>query len=254
VSLSSFATAILIPPLNFISWGAAGLVLAVTPTPLRHLGRLAAGLALTGLIIASLPATASLLINSLEAGLPHMIAPQQGGQPGAIVILGGDGAYGAPGGIEPGSDIGALSLERVRAGALLARRTGLPLLTTGDSLEPHAIPIGQLMATSLHDDFATQARWVEPDAVDTWENARLSAAILRQAGIDQAYVVTDAWHMKRALIAFRRAGITATPAPVRFDRPLEFDSNALTPHISALADCTYAVHEWIGIAYYLLRP
>jgi uncharacterized SAM-binding protein YcdF (DUF218 family) len=147
-----------------------------------------------------------------------------------------------------------MSLERVRAGVQLARRTGLPLLTTGDSLEPRATPIGELMATSLSHDFATPARWIEPAAVDTWENARLSAAILRQAGIADAYLVTHAWHMKRALIAFRRAGISATPAPVRFDRPFLFDGDSLVPHISALADCTYAIHEWIGIAYYLLRP
>ena len=54
----------------------------------------------------------------------------------------------------------------------------------------------------------------------------LSAAILREQGINSVYVVTQAWHMRRALIAFAHTGITVTAAPTRFDRlptPLAMD-------------------------------
>jgi uncharacterized SAM-binding protein YcdF (DUF218 family) len=44
-----------------------------------------------------------------------------------------------------------------------------------------------LMADSLVHDFQVPAQWVERESRDTWENARLSAAILHQQGITSVY-------------------------------------------------------------------
>jgi uncharacterized SAM-binding protein YcdF (DUF218 family) len=205
-----------------------------------------------------MPDVAALLIRSLEIGLPQGDVPgpasgSASASPAAIVILSADAAFGGLGGIEPGSGIGPMTLDRMRAGVVLARRTGLPILVTGGRLDRDAEPIASQMASSLRDDFGIATRWVEPEAEDTWENAMFSARLLHADGITTAYVVTDAWHLKRALIAFARAGITAVPAPIRFDRPPEFELDELVPHISALQASYYAVHEWIGCAYYALR-
>ena len=59
--------------------------------------------------------------------------------------------------------------------------------------------------------------------------------------------------MKRALMAFARTDIIAIPAPIRFDRPPVLELDELVPHISALQASYYAMHEWIGCAYYALR-
>ena len=66
------------------------------------------------------------------------------------------------------------------------------------------------MAQSLTDDFRTPPRWVEAKSADTWENARFSADILRAEGITSVYVVTHAWHMRRAVLAFQGTGLTVT--------------------------------------------
>ena len=70
------------------------------------------------------------LLAALERDLPLTPPPDQ--PPQAIVILGGDTLRGAS--QTPIVHLGPLSLERVRAGALLARRTGLPILVTGGRL------------------------------------------------------------------------------------------------------------------------
>ena len=101
----------------------------------------------------------------------------------------------------------------MRAGALLHRRTGLPILVTGGTLRTSEPPVAALMADSLVHDFQVPARWVERESRDTWENARLSAAILHEQGITSVYVVTQAWHMRRAIVAFADTGITVTAAP-----------------------------------------
>jgi uncharacterized SAM-binding protein YcdF (DUF218 family) len=261
VSLSSLPSALLIPPLNLLPLGLAGVALSTLRTASwRRIGHWVTRLAVAGLFVLSLPACAEVLLWSLEVDLPHGDVPDETGasqaaRPGAIVILSGDEAFGdATGGILPGSGIGVVTLDRMRAGAVLARRTGLPILVTGYSLEEGAVPIAVQMAHSMRDDFGTTVRWVEPAASDTWENAQFSAKLLRADGITSVYVVTDAWHMKRSLMAFARAGIAATPAPTRFDRLPVLELSEFVPHIWPLQASYYAMHEWIGCLYYALRP
>ncbi len=198
-----------------------------------------------------------LLIASLETGLPRRTLdsyPSNPGpsDPGAIVILSGDGSYGAEAGIEQASGIGVITLDRMRAGALLHRKTGLPILVSGGVLETGTIPIAAEMADSLAREFGTPVRWIEAESIDTWENARFSAEQLRRVGVREIYLVTDAWHMRRALMAFRKAGVAAVPAPVRIDRGPRLRFAEFVPSPSALHNSYYAIHEWIGCAYYAL--
>jgi uncharacterized SAM-binding protein YcdF (DUF218 family) len=180
----------------------------------------------------------------------------------AIVILGGDVVSTWPDPVARNEaqddkstpqDIGVLSLQRLRAGAALQRATGLPVLITGGVLNGGREPVAVLMARSLRADFGVPARWVEPAARDTWENARLSAAMLRQAGIGTAYVVTHAWHMRRALIAFAGSGIVAVPAPLPLDPPPRGRLGDFMPRVANWQRGYFALHEWIGCAWYAWR-
>jgi uncharacterized SAM-binding protein YcdF (DUF218 family) len=81
----------------------------------------------------------------------------------------------------------------------------------------------------------------------------MSAAILRREGIGSVYVVTQAWHMRRAIMAFAAAGITVTAAPTRFDHLPTPLVTAFIPNARGWRDSAYALHEWIGCAFYALR-
>jgi uncharacterized SAM-binding protein YcdF (DUF218 family) len=52
---------------------------------------------------------------------------------------------------------------------------------------------------------------LETRSRSTAENARETAALLRDKGIAHAVVVTTHWHMRRALADFRLCGVQATP-------------------------------------------
>ena len=236
--LSAVAATVLVPPVNLV-------VLALAGVLLRR--RWLAGIALALALLLALPVVADSLLDSLEGGWP---APS-GAPPQAIVVLGGDvrAVAGAP-----VDEAGALTLQRLQAGATLARATHhLPILVTGGIVDREGPPVATLMAESLARDFATPARWVEPEARTTWENARLSAAILRREGIARVYVVTHAWHMRRALIAFAGTGLAVTPAPLTFDRLPRLVPSAFVPRVGAWQESYYALHEWIGCAWYALR-
>jgi uncharacterized SAM-binding protein YcdF (DUF218 family) len=167
---------------------------------------------------------------------------------GAIIILGAEMASGAA-----DADIGPLTLERLRTGAALHRRLGLPILVTGGPLRPREPPIAELMARSLTEDFGTPARWTEDAARDTRDNAALAAAMLRGEGIRAAYLVTHAWHMPRAMEAFRRDGFAVIPAPVHRLRTPEGSARDWVPRPDHLAMTWYALREWLGRAVYAVR-
>jgi uncharacterized SAM-binding protein YcdF (DUF218 family) len=247
MSLGAFATAIVVPPVNLLTLGVAG---AAACLRWPRLGRFVMAFSLIGLMLFSLPVVSRPLIASLELGLSH--APPEH-PPAAIVILSADAGYGTSEGLEKGTGIGALTLERMRAGALLQRQTGLPVLVTGGELEWKAEPIATLMANALDHEFGIPVRWIEPKSEDTWQNAEFSAPLLRAAGIDSVYLVSHAWHLRRAAIAFAHFGIATTPAPLRYDRFPRFGFDDFMPHASSFLHSYYAMHEWIGCVYYALR-
>jgi uncharacterized SAM-binding protein YcdF (DUF218 family) len=242
VSLSNIAVALIVPPLNLLPVSVAGLLIAWR---WRRLGVLMLAAGLAGLWLLALPLVSGLLLVSLERNLP--LIPPADDPPQAIVILGGDTVRS-----QGRLDVGSLTLERERAGAALQRRVGLPILVTGGLAGPTAETIAGAMAKSLAADFNTPTRWIEPAATDTWDNAAFSAAILQSQGIHSIYLVTHAWHMRRALIAFARTGIRVTAAPVQIDSLPEGTESDFMPRARSWLASYYAFHEWIGCAAYTL--
>ena len=231
----------MVPPPNLVLVAIAGLVLMRWR---RRAGTIVVAASLGLLLILSLPIVSQALIVSLEQGLP--LDPPRNNPPQAIVILSAEMQHT----LGPGPDVrvGPLTLQRLSAGAALARRTHLPILVSGGTLEENEPPIAKLMADSLRNDFGVPVQWIEDHSRNTWENASDSAAILEPLGIHSVYVVTHAWHERRAMIAFRRTGLRATAAPVQLD---ELNAGAL-PAVTAWLQSYYALHEWIGLAWYWL--
>jgi uncharacterized SAM-binding protein YcdF (DUF218 family) len=109
------------------------------------------------------------------------------------------------------------------------------------------------MRQALARDFQVTTDWVENRSRNTMENAIYSRPILEAARKNRVWLVTDAWHMPRALWAFRRAGIEAIMAPTGFngggtDTFLDFLPSSHGLHLSDLA-----LHELLGILWYRLR-
>lgn len=243
--LSAVAIVLLVPPVNLVLVALAGMALARRRP---RAGRRVTLGALLLMLVLALPVTATLLLASLEHGLGGGPA---GAVPQAIVILGGDAAPDGP--APQRSAPGGLTLERLRGGAALARATHLPVLVTGGVVGADGPPVALLMAQSLAADFGVPAHWVEARARDTWQNAAFSAAILRRDGIGTVYVVTHAWHMRRALIAFRAAGLAAVPVPLLAEHELRLGAGSFAPRMTAWLRSYFALHEWIGCAWYALR-
>ena len=239
--LKKILSLVLLPPLAPLLLILAGLLL------LRHRPRLGRFLAWGGLVatvLLSTPATVQQLRLPLE-NIPVPTAQAlKGGQ--AIVILAGGRTKAAP--EYGGETVNRLTLERIRYGARMARQTGLPVLVSGGA-PSKGTPEAVLMRDALQQDFGVKVRWVESDSLDTRDNARNSAAILKPLGIRRVVLVSHAAHLLRARAEFIDAGFEVVPAPTGFlggDAEASSTIGDFLPGPSAAYTGWLVCHEWLG--------
>lgn len=169
----------------------------------------------------------------------------------AIVVLGGGRLTDAA---EYGGDtLNGISLERLRYAVRLHRIGKLPLLVTGGKPGGGTLAEGRIMQHVLQSEYGTSARWVEDAALTTWDNARLSAALLKAHGIRRVVLVTHAWHMRRAAPLFQAQGLDVVPAGIHFSSTRLDTVFSVLPTPAGLRDSSFALHEWLGILWYKLR-
>lgn len=210
------------------------------------LGTVLFGITVALWIAFSLPLTAHEMLQSLEIYPPVGQGPPPAHPAQAIVVLGAGRYSDAPeyGGKDT---VSRMELERLRYAAYLYRKTRLPILVTGGAPYGEDVSEGELMRNSLIHDFQVPVAWTETRAADTRQNALFTRDLLRGTGITTVYVVTHAWHMRRALQAFRQVGLDAIPAPVGFTSiGKEDDIFGYLPSPIALRDTSMALHERIG--------
>ena len=233
--LKALLKALVLPPTGPLLLAAAGLWMSGR-TP--RAGRIVAWTGIMLLLALSSPPVAFLLLRLVDTSPPLDVQRARSAQ--AIVILGGGVRRQAA---EYGGDtLGHLTLERVRYGAHVARRIGLPVLVTGGSVfggEPEA----KLMQAALEREFDVRVRWAEIRSRNTHENAVRSAEILHAEHISRIVLVAHSFDIPRARAEFAAQGIEAIPAPTgipswEFDTPLD-----VLPNLAALQTSYFALYE-----------
>ena len=218
-----------------ISIGVLGLILLCT-----RFTRLASWLIVTSLVllaVAGLSPLGNALILPLEERFPPWNPSH--GAPDGIVVLGG----------------GILSSERITATAELARRyPNARIIFSGGSSSliydegPEApFAVRQLEALGVaHDRIAAEDR-----SRNTLENAANSLRLAHPKPGERWLLVTSAYHMPRAMAAFRAVGFVVEAYPVDWRTRGPKD---LTRPFGSLAEglrrTDTAVREWVGLLVY----
>ena len=210
-------------------------------------------LSLFQLLLYSSIGFADAIVTPLEIAYPAFSQPPSTQASGAIaiVVLGGGSRASSPdyggGGLEPEA------IARAAYAIQLSRRLDLPLLFSG----------GKPGRDTTAESEAESARrfWIglgiDPGRItveglsrDTAENALYTK---KTVGKGPVILVTSAWHMPRAMLAFKRQGIVAIPAPTDYTR--DFGQRSFydyLPSIKAMSICRLALHEYLGLAWYYL--
>jgi len=234
LQLKTLLKNLILPPAGPLLLALLGLaLLKVRP----RLGRIFLLAGLASLWLLSTP-----IVSDALTGLVELYPPldfRQAANAQAIVILGGgDQRPFAPEYQGPAAE--PLLLERLSYGAYVAKKTGLPILVTGFSIEARA------MHDSLQRNFGVETRWIDAEAYDTFQNARNSARILAADNVHRIVLVTRATHMRRSVQEFADAGFDVVPAPVGILAMRDFSVLRYIPDPEALLRSHMAIYELIG--------
>ncbi|MDH5594185.1 MAG: YdcF family protein [Gammaproteobacteria bacterium] len=171
----------------------------------------------------------------------------------AIVILGAGRYSGAP--EYKGDTVSEPGLTRIRYGAFLHKKTGLPIITTGGTgfAKKGATSEAQLMKSSLQEDFGISSVLTEDESLNTAGNAFFTKQLLDKHGFKRVFLVTHAWHMPRSVNVFMINGIDVIPAPTAFEKTGHRGGKLLDWFPDSLENTRWALHEIIGLLWYKLR-
>jgi uncharacterized SAM-binding protein YcdF (DUF218 family) len=242
-------TALIMPPLGPLLLAVLGLQWLLKK---RRGGAALLMAALTSLWLFSCHGMAVwMAANTLAQFAPASAAQLKTDQVQAIVVLGGGLLPAAPeyGGQPQPSESSA---ARLRYGVWLARQSGLPLAFTGGvgwaAGNAQLASEAEVAARVALEDYGVTLRWNEAASRDTAGNARLLAPMLQRVGVQRIALVTDAWHMPRALAAFERAGLLVTPAPMGYVLHQEYALLEWLPSARGLMASRDVLRECLGLA------
>lgn len=222
----------------------------------RTIGRVLLGAAILILWALSTQVVSQSLLRGLEnqvAGYSLESAPQEP----AIVVLGGfmraPSAVHKRGDFKDGVDrlLHGFRLYRAGKAPLIVISGGqVPMFGVGTETEAEA-------ARSVLEEWGVpeSAILVETRSKNTVENGTFSRDLLASRGIHRVLLVTSAYHMPRAVAAFRKAGLEVSPSPTDYltgwpEPDLVF---RLLPETEALHDSADALREYAGLFVYRLR-
>ncbi|CAJ0790611.1 hypothetical protein LMG7141_02391 [Ralstonia condita] len=186
------------------------------------------------------------LLDSLEQPFEH--APQLTWGPRNAIVLLGAGTFRVGQTVEPS----LFSYPRMVQAAKLyeaCRKSDndCKIFVSGGDARHHGAPEATVYARDLIALGVDRTDvLLEPESMNTWQNAQFSRALLAQYGPDRTVLVSSAIHLRRSLLYFAHFGMT--PIPVRADDLQATVSPLPLAYNFALTD--FALHEWIGIARY----
>jgi uncharacterized SAM-binding protein YcdF (DUF218 family) len=246
-ALKPLLTGLLMPPASLLLTALLGVWLASRK---KHGGLALITLSLVLLGLLGCHGTAVWLArHALPQFAPASHASLKAGKVQAIVVLGGGvlpqaPEYGQP---QPGNSTAA----RLRYGLWLARQSGLPIAFTGGmgwaASDTQQETEAQVAGRVASQDYGVTLRWSESQSRDTAENARLLAPLLQRDGVKRIALVTDAWHMPRAVAGFEKAGLIVTPAPVGYILPVQHGLLEWIPSANGLLASHKVLHECVAL-------
>jgi uncharacterized SAM-binding protein YcdF (DUF218 family) len=240
-----------VPSNTIASFAGLGLVMLILR---RRCAATVSGLALAVLVTASLSPFGNMLFTPLEQRFPDMAYPDQ--PIDGIIILGG--SYDTVSHSYESEIVLHEDTKPVSVVADLAHRyPNAKIIFSGGTSDP--LTPGLSEAAIVKQIFIS---WgipgdrilLEEQSQTTEENARFTARLLKPTPQSRWLLVTSAYHMPRAMGAFRKAGldVLAFPAGPRTHGWQDFwwPSDTATDNLRRV---DLAIHEWLGLVAYRLR-
>jgi uncharacterized SAM-binding protein YcdF (DUF218 family) len=240
--------ALALPPTSLLLLGLLGLILVWRK---KALGKWLSAASLAGLWWLSCNAVALWLSSSLvPPPPPAKLEFLRESKVQAVVILGGGVDQNVPeyGGLARLSDTSA---RRLHYGLMLANQLQVPVAFTAGigwlAQGEQDVTEAQVARRQAYEEYGVRITWSEDRSRDTVENAQLITPMLRRDGVSRIVLVTHAWHMPRALAAFKGQPLTVIPAGTDYLGPAGPLWREWLPSPGGLRNSSIVLHEWLGL-------
>ena len=165
---------------------------------------------------------------------------------GDVIIMLGGGAMPDSPDVDGVGALCASPANRLLTAVRLQRKLGVPILLSGGQVYEDTGAEAKIARRILIDLGVPESKiLVETRSINTTQNARYSAEILRAQGLTQPILVTSAFHMKRAVLNFKKQGIGVVPYPADYQvthHPV-FHYTKLRPQTEALLNNVTVLQE-----------
>lgn len=123
------------------------------------------------------------------------------------------------------------------------------IIVSGSDVQKYGVPEAAVYAEALqHLSIMPEDIIAEDQSMNTWKNAQLTQALLKQFPAERIVLVSSGFHLRRSMLYFSHFGIDATP--IRADYLRAIQSNLPLAYNFAMADL--AIHEYLGyLRYYV---
>jgi len=179
------------------------------------------------------------LLRGLESDLEIPKSPKA-----EVIILIGGGVYEKAPDL---SDIGTPTedmLARIVTVVRLQKKFGVPVIISAGGSEA---PIVKRFLVDL--GVPPNKIITEEKSGDTYESAKFTQRILERFQYDNLLLVTSAYHIKRAVMSFEKAGVEVIPIPACFNTWPDRQYGWID-YLPGSFDSSIAIREYLGLVFY----
>ena len=163
--------------------------------------------------------------------------------PKAVVVLGG--------GVNPIDKLKAMpdAFKREVYGLLLAKKYNLPFIFSGGGIKIKE-------ANFIKDDVnlfkkicnCNVKTYYENKSLNTYQNAKFTAKLFKKLNLKkEIFLVTSAYHLKRAIILFKKFNFKIIPKPIGFFYDPHYKYLDIFPNEGNFHKSYKAIHEYFGL-------
>ena len=170
---------------------------------------------------------------------------------GDVIILLGGGVYDRAPDMSGEGIPSEEMLYRIVTAARLQKSLQVPIIVSAGTVFRHIKVEAPIVRRFLFDLGVPDNKIImEAESRDTLQNAKNSREICLRSGYKTPILVTSAFHLKRAIMAFKKAGIEVLPFPSRFRswENRQYGWNDYLP--GSFAGVSIVIREYLGLLFY----
>ncbi len=191
----------------------------------------------------------SLISNLLISPLENKYQPPAQFNGDVLIVLGGGATLDTPN-LHGKGHLAPVAANRLLTCAQLYHQLNLPIILSGGQVYQTTGCEASIARQILLDIGVPNSKvFIEKKSLNTTENAKYVKVLLDKHHFRQPILITSAFHLPRAVLQFKKIGISVIPYPADYHTNVShrFSPRQLVPSVEALNETSAALKEYLGL-------